>query len=223
MTSGHSNASARGTSSRCGSTTGCRSSSACSSTPTSRSADRARVLREHASGRSPRQCARRRTSGSPCRCSCPSRRSIAWRRVARATSVGAAAAVAVVAFLGFAAAPDRSGWQDDRALIAAALDRPSGTNDLLIDIVRPTLASRATGSGSDGAGGIGAGQAASAARRLAHPVADAIDGGRGSLRSGGERLGRGRCGRGGLPRAADIADRFLAEHRDASSTASATR
>ena len=86
----------------------------------------------------------------------PSRRRIAWRTVARATSVGAAAAVAVLAFLGFAAAPDRSGWQDDRALIAAALDRPVGTNDLLIDVVRPTLASRATGSGDGESGGIGA-------------------------------------------------------------------
>jgi len=86
----------------------------------------------------------------------PSRRSIAWRTVARATSVGAAAAVAVVAFIGFAAASDRSGRQNDHALIAAALDRPAGTNDLLIDIVRPTFVSRATRSGDDDSGGIGA-------------------------------------------------------------------
>ena len=86
----------------------------------------------------------------------PSRRSIAWRTVARGASVAAAASVAVVAFLGFAAAPDRSGWQDDSALIASALDRPAGTNDLLIDIVRPTLASRGTGPGDEESGGIGA-------------------------------------------------------------------
>ena len=76
--------------------------------------------------------------------------------MARATSVGAAAAVAVLAFLGFAAAPDRSGLRDDHALIASALDRPASTNDLLIDIVRPTLASRATESGNGESGGIGA-------------------------------------------------------------------
>lgn len=86
----------------------------------------------------------------------PSRRSTAWRTVARATSVGAAAAVAVVAFLGFAAAPDRSGLQADHALIASALERPTSTNDLLIDVVRPTLASRATQSGTGEPGGIGA-------------------------------------------------------------------
>lgn len=86
----------------------------------------------------------------------PARTSGAWRTVARATSVGAAAAVAVVAFIGFAAASDRSGRQNDHALIAAALDRPAGTNDLLIDIVRPTFVSRATRSGNDDSGGIGA-------------------------------------------------------------------
>ena len=86
----------------------------------------------------------------------PSRRSTAWRTVARATSVGAAAAVAVLAFLGFAAAPDRPGLREDHVLIASALDRPLSTNDLLVDVIRPTLASRATGSGTGESRGIGA-------------------------------------------------------------------
>ena len=73
----------------------------------------------------------------------PERQRVAWRSVARATSVAAAASVAIVAFLGFTAAPDRSAWQDDHAPIAAALDQPAGTNDLLIDIVRPALAAGA--------------------------------------------------------------------------------
>ena len=86
----------------------------------------------------------------------PERQRVAWRSVARATSVAAAASVAIVAFLGFAASPDRSAWQDDHALIAAALDRPAGTNDLLIDIVRPARAAGGAQAVAAGTGGLGA-------------------------------------------------------------------
>ena len=86
----------------------------------------------------------------------PERQRVAWRSVARATSVAAAASVAIVAFVGFAAAPDRSGWRDDHALIAAALDQPAGTNDLLIDVVRPALSAGAVQAVAAGTGGLGA-------------------------------------------------------------------
>jgi anti-sigma factor RsiW len=86
----------------------------------------------------------------------PERRRGAWRSVVRATSVAAAASLAIAAFLGFAAAPDRSAWHDDHALIAAALDQPSGTNDLLIDVLRPTLAAREAQRIALGTGGLGA-------------------------------------------------------------------
>ncbi len=86
----------------------------------------------------------------------PARTSIAWRSAARATSVGAAAAVAVLAFVGFAAAPDRTSWRESDALIASALDRPAGTNELLIDVYRPALVAHEPPAPSAGAGGIGA-------------------------------------------------------------------
>lgn len=86
----------------------------------------------------------------------PARTSVAWRSAARAASVGAAAAVAVVAFVGFAAAPDRSAWQDNDALIASALESSAGTNELLIDVVRPIYIAREHQALAFGAGGIGA-------------------------------------------------------------------
>ena len=115
-------------------------------------------------------------------------------RSARVASVGALRpSVAVVAFVGFAAAPDRSTWQDDSALIASALDRPAGTNDLLIDVVRPTLASRRTGRSRSASRRHRGVQAAPRARRLARPLAGCDRPSR-SLPSGRDCLGRGRCG-----------------------------
>jgi anti-sigma factor RsiW len=86
----------------------------------------------------------------------PPARSVGWRSARRLASTGAAAAVAAAAFLGFAAAPDRSTWRGDEMLIAAALDRPAGTNELLIDVIRPTLTSRQHQAIAFGEGGIGA-------------------------------------------------------------------
>jgi hypothetical protein len=83
----------------------------------------------------------------------PERAKWSARRLAGA---GAAAAMVAVAFLGFATAPDRSTWKEDGALIAAPLDRPSGTNDLLIDVIRPALSSRQQQAIAFGSGGIGA-------------------------------------------------------------------
>ena len=81
---------------------------------------------------------------------------VSWRFAGRLASAGAAAAVAAVAFLGFATAPDRSTWSGDQALIASALERPAGTNDLLIDVIRPSLTSRQHQAIAFGEGGIGA-------------------------------------------------------------------
>ena len=86
----------------------------------------------------------------------PPARSSGWRSARRLASTGAAAAIVTAAFLGFAAAPDRSTWRGDGVLIAAALDRPSGTNELLIDMIRPTLTSRLHEAIAFGEGGIGA-------------------------------------------------------------------
>ena len=86
----------------------------------------------------------------------PTRTSVAWRSAARVASLGAAAAVAVVAFVGFAAAPDRAAWQGGDALVASPLDSSAGTNELLIDIVRPTFIAREHQALAYGAGGIGA-------------------------------------------------------------------
>jgi anti-sigma factor RsiW len=86
----------------------------------------------------------------------PPARSVGWRSARRLASTGAAAAVVAAAFLGFAAAPDRSTWRGDGVLIAAALDRPAGTNELLIDVIRPTLTSRQHQAIAFGEGGIGA-------------------------------------------------------------------
>ena len=83
-------------------------------------------------------------------------RSVGWRSARRLASVGTAAAFAAAAFLGFAAAPDRSTWRGDGALIAAALDRPAGTNELLMDVIRPSLTSRQHQAIAFGEGGIGA-------------------------------------------------------------------
>ena len=62
----------------------------------------------------------------------------------------------MLGLFGFATAPDRSTWRADGALIASALARPAGTNDLLIDVLRPTLTSRQLDTIAYGAGGIGA-------------------------------------------------------------------
>ena len=86
----------------------------------------------------------------------PPARSVGWRSARRLASTGAAAAIVAAAFLGFAAAPDRSTWRGDGALIASALDRPASTNDLLIDVIRPTLTSRQHQAIAFGGGGIGA-------------------------------------------------------------------
>jgi anti-sigma factor RsiW len=86
----------------------------------------------------------------------PATRTAGWGSVRRIASSGAAAAAVVAAFFGFAAAPDRSTWQGDGALIASALDRPAGTNELLIDVIRPTLTSRQHQAIAFGEGGIGA-------------------------------------------------------------------
>jgi predicted anti-sigma-YlaC factor YlaD len=86
----------------------------------------------------------------------PASRNAGWGSVRRLASAGAAAAVVAAAFLGFAAAPDRSTWHGDGVLIASALDRPAGTNELLIDVIRPTLTSRQHEAIAFGEGGIGA-------------------------------------------------------------------
>lgn len=86
----------------------------------------------------------------------PATRVARWQSVRRGVSTSAAAAVLLVALVGFATAPDRSSWRQDGALIASALDRPAGTNDLLIAVTRPTLASRQLDTIAYGAGGIGA-------------------------------------------------------------------
>jgi predicted anti-sigma-YlaC factor YlaD len=86
----------------------------------------------------------------------PLTRRSGWRTAGRFASAGTAAAAVVAAFVGFAAAPDRSTWKGDGALIASALDRPAGTNDLLIDVIRPSLVSRQHQAIAFGEGGIGA-------------------------------------------------------------------
>lgn len=86
----------------------------------------------------------------------PPARSAGWRSARRLASTGAAAAIVAAAFLGFAAAPDRSTWRGDGVLIASALERPSSTNELLINVLRPTLTSRQHQAIAFGEGGIGA-------------------------------------------------------------------
>jgi hypothetical protein len=85
----------------------------------------------------------------------PPARRVSWS-ARRLASVSAAAAMVGVAFLGFATAPERSTWSLDSALIASPLDRPAGTNDLLIDVLRPSLTSRQHQAIAFGSGGIGA-------------------------------------------------------------------
>jgi anti-sigma factor RsiW len=86
----------------------------------------------------------------------PSARRAGWLSAGRLAGAAGAAAVAALAFLGFEAAPDRSGLSGDSALIASALSRPAGTNDLLIDVLRPTLVSRVDQASAYGEDGIGA-------------------------------------------------------------------
>ena len=214
MTSGHSNASARATSSRCGSTTGSPASSGCSSTRTSRAASacqafEARIAEVTEAVRSaPLRAARRPGAASE-----PEEHCVANRARAPRAS-GAAAAVAVLAFLGFAAAPDRSGLAGGHALIASALDRPLSTNDLL-DRRRPADARLARDGIGHGERRDRRGQAASAARRLAPPARRMrIDLGRRSLPSVGERPGRGRCGGGGSSARPASPTRLPREHRE---------
>jgi predicted anti-sigma-YlaC factor YlaD len=85
----------------------------------------------------------------------PAARRASWG-VRRLASVGAAASMVGVAFLGFATAPERSTWSQDSVLIGSPLDRPAGTNDLLIDVLRPSLTSRQQQAIAFGTGGIGA-------------------------------------------------------------------
>lgn len=82
----------------------------------------------------------------------PTRASLAWRSVATVAGIGAAAAVALLAFVGFATAPDRSEWRADGVLVASALE-PEGTNDPLV--LRPGSLARDRGAIAYGAGGIG--------------------------------------------------------------------
>jgi len=87
----------------------------------------------------------------------PTRTSVAWHSAARVASLGAAAAVTVIAFVGFAAAPDRSAWQGGDARFASAFDSSAGgTNELLIDIVRPRHIGQEHQALAYGIGGIGA-------------------------------------------------------------------
>jgi predicted anti-sigma-YlaC factor YlaD len=79
-----------------------------------------------------------------------------WQSGRRLAGASALAAVVLVALVGLATAPDRSTWSGDGALIASALHRPETANDLLIQAIRPTLASRQVGAIAYGAGGIGA-------------------------------------------------------------------
>lgn len=86
----------------------------------------------------------------------PAARAARWATARRVASASAVAAVLLLALVGFAMAPDRSTWRGGGALVASALDRPATTNDLLIDVIRPTLASREHVAIAFGAGGIGA-------------------------------------------------------------------
>lgn len=83
----------------------------------------------------------------------PAARRARWLSAGRLASAAGAAAVAALAFLGFEAAPDRSGLGGDSALIASALSRPAGTNELLL---RPALDSRQPQTIAPGESGIGA-------------------------------------------------------------------
>ena len=85
----------------------------------------------------------------------PARRRLAWT-TAGAARVGSIAAVFVCAIsIGLLAAPENRPLGSEHALVAASLDQPSGTNDLVIGVRRPTL-----GLGQQaiafGSGGIGA-------------------------------------------------------------------
>ena len=81
------------------------------------------------------------------------------------------------------------GWQDDHALIAAALDQPAGTNDLLIDIVRPALAAGAR-TRSRPAPAVSERSSRSCSRASKTPAAMRSSSAR-LMRSVAERLGRG--------------------------------
>ena len=83
----------------------------------------------------------------------PTARRAGWLSAGRLASAAGAAAVAALAFLGFAAAPDRSDLGGNSALIASALSRPAGTNELLM---RPTLDLRQHQAIASRYGGIGA-------------------------------------------------------------------
>ena len=86
----------------------------------------------------------------------PSPRRAGWLSAGRLAGAAGAAAVAALAFLGVEAAPDRSGVGGDSALIASALSRPASTNDLLIEVLRPTLVARQHQAVAAAEGGIGA-------------------------------------------------------------------
>lgn len=81
---------------------------------------------------------------------------LGWRAAGRLASATGVAAGVAVALVGFLEAPDRSSWRDANALVAGALARPAGTNDLLIDVIRPSLTGRQHQAIAYGSGGIGA-------------------------------------------------------------------
>ena len=85
----------------------------------------------------------------------PATRRAGWLSAGRLASAAGAAAVAALAFLGFEAAPDRSGLGGDSALIASALSA-GGMNDPMIDELRPTFVSRQQQAIAFVDGGIGA-------------------------------------------------------------------
>ena len=69
----------------------------------------------------------------------PARRRLAWR-TASVARVGSVAAVVVSAIsIGLLVAPENRPLASEHVLVASSLDQPSGTNDLVIGVRRPTL------------------------------------------------------------------------------------
>lgn len=87
----------------------------------------------------------------------PARRRVAWRTQAGVARLGSMAAVVVTAIsVGLLAASERGPLGSEHALVAAPLKRPVGTNDLVLDVRRPSLAQRQHQAIAFGSGGIGA-------------------------------------------------------------------
>lgn len=86
----------------------------------------------------------------------PASRRLAWR-TASVARLGSVAAVIVSAIsIGLLAGPEQRPLGSEHVLIAAPLARPVGTNDLVIGVRRPTLASGQHQAIAFGTGGIGA-------------------------------------------------------------------